>query len=118
MYKSEWRQVFILAAEIYVFGAFVYVILGRGDKQWWAEGVSTTAINQDEKERLMHSEDYTDKKMLQKKFEEELVAGTGEMRKGDGSDPCGGVSVRDSKRNSGGGTRVSGTVSIQHPSFK
>ena len=71
MYKSEWREVFILAAEIYVFGALVYVILGRGDKQWWAEGVTVNAKDYEEKEHLMHAEDHVDKKELQKKFNEE-----------------------------------------------
>jgi len=31
--------VFIIAAEIYVFGAIAYLILGSGEKQWWADGV-------------------------------------------------------------------------------
>ena len=29
---------FIIAAEIYVFGAAVYIILGKGKRQWWAGG--------------------------------------------------------------------------------
>ena len=29
---------FIVAAEIYVFGAVVYLLLGSGEKQWWAKG--------------------------------------------------------------------------------
>jgi len=31
--------VFIIAAEIYVFGAIAYLLLGSGKKQWWADGV-------------------------------------------------------------------------------
>ena len=38
MYKEEWREVFIIAAEIYLFGAVVYLILGEGKRQWWAGG--------------------------------------------------------------------------------
>ena len=30
---------FIIAAEIYVFGALAYLLLGNGEKQWWADGV-------------------------------------------------------------------------------
>ncbi len=29
---------FIIAAEVYVFGAIVYIILGKGERQWWAGG--------------------------------------------------------------------------------
>lgn len=107
MYKSEWRQVFILAAEIYVFGAFIYLILASGEKQWWANGISNN--NSEETEELLD-----EKKELQRKFnEEELVTGTGEKRK-----------VHDIKRDSGmsvhvqnPGTKRDGTISIQHPSF-
>lgn len=31
-------MVFIIAAEIYVFGAVVYLLLGSGKKQPWADG--------------------------------------------------------------------------------
>ena len=30
---------FIIAAEIYLFGTFFYVMLGEGKEQWWANGV-------------------------------------------------------------------------------
>ncbi|XP_065897733.1 sialin-like [Dysidea avara] len=39
VYRQEWRLVFIIAAEIYVFGAIAYLLLGSGEKQWWADGV-------------------------------------------------------------------------------
>ena len=39
MYKDEWREVFLICAEVYVFGAIIYLILARGEKQWWADGV-------------------------------------------------------------------------------
>lgn len=38
MYIEEWREVFLLAAEVYLFGAAIYAILGDGKKQWWADG--------------------------------------------------------------------------------
>ena len=37
-YRDEWREVFIIAAEIYVFGALVFLILASGEKQPWADG--------------------------------------------------------------------------------
>ena len=39
VYKNEWRNVFLISAEVYLFGAIIYLILGRGEKQWWADGV-------------------------------------------------------------------------------
>ena len=38
IYKEEWREVFTIAAEVYVFGALIYLILASGEKQPWAEG--------------------------------------------------------------------------------
>ena len=40
-YRDEWREVFIIAAEIYIFGAIVYIILASGKKQPWANGRCT-----------------------------------------------------------------------------
>ncbi|XP_065843595.1 sialin-like [Oscarella lobularis] len=37
--QLEWRNVFYLAAEIYVFGAIVFLILASGNLQWWAGGI-------------------------------------------------------------------------------
>ena len=37
--RSEWSQVFIVAAEVYLFGSCVYILLAQGSEQWWAEGV-------------------------------------------------------------------------------
>ena len=52
-YTAEWREVFLISAEIYVFGAIVYFILGSGHKQWWADGVDKTckrkSIQQEQK---------------------------------------------------------------------
>ncbi|XP_065897699.1 sialin-like isoform X2 [Dysidea avara] len=39
VYRQEWTLVFIIAAEAYVFGAIAYLLLGSGEKQWWADGV-------------------------------------------------------------------------------
>ena len=39
VYREEWREVFIVAAEVYFFGALIYLILADGKKQWWADGV-------------------------------------------------------------------------------
>ena len=53
MYKEEWREVFIIAAEVYLFGAVVYLILGEGKRQWWAGG--TNGI---ESKRMEDKEDF------------------------------------------------------------
>ena len=37
-YRDEWREVFIISAEIYVFGLLAYLILGSGREQEWANG--------------------------------------------------------------------------------
>ncbi|XP_065897720.1 sialin-like isoform X2 [Dysidea avara] len=42
VYQQEWTLVFIIAAEIYVFGAIAYLLLASGEKQWWADGVQAT----------------------------------------------------------------------------
>lgn len=37
IYREEWREVFIIAAEVYFFGTLVYILLGSGIKQPWAD---------------------------------------------------------------------------------
>lgn len=37
IYREEWREVFIIAAEVYFFGTLVYILLGSGKKQPWAD---------------------------------------------------------------------------------
>ena len=37
-YRDEWREVFIISAELYAFGAVTYLLLGTGKKQYWADG--------------------------------------------------------------------------------
>ena len=39
VFKDEWREVFIISAEVYIFGAIIFLILANGEKQWWADGV-------------------------------------------------------------------------------
>jgi len=48
VYQQEWRLVFIIAAEVYVFGAMVYNILGSGKKQPWAEGYGNSDKKDDD----------------------------------------------------------------------
>ena len=56
VYQEEWREVFIVAAEVYLFGACIYLILGDGKKQWWADGVGLNAS--DSKLNLHQSSKY------------------------------------------------------------
>jgi uncharacterized membrane protein len=37
-YREEWREVFIISAEIYAFGLVMYLILASGKEQYWANG--------------------------------------------------------------------------------
>ena len=39
-YQDEWREVFMISAEIYVFGIIIYNLLASGEKQYWADGVA------------------------------------------------------------------------------
>ena len=36
--RAQWHDVFFLSAEIYAFGAVMFLILGSGEQQWWADG--------------------------------------------------------------------------------
>ena len=44
-YRSEWREVFIVSAELYAFGSIVYLILGSGKKQYWADSTLRNSAN-------------------------------------------------------------------------
>ena len=44
-YRSEWSEVFLLCVEIYMFGALIYLILGSGKKQRWADNNEHTGVN-------------------------------------------------------------------------
>ena len=68
--RDEWREVFIIAAEIYVTGALIFIILGSGKTQPWAIHKSNDVITtsskstgsrdcKDEEKRplLSHSQD-------------------------------------------------------------
>ena len=48
-YRDEWREVFIITAEIYVFGALVFLILASGEKQPWADGPQESTKEQSTK---------------------------------------------------------------------
>ena len=76
-YQEEWRQVFIIAAEINIFGAIIYLLFAKGERQWWAGGrtaaddninsISVSAIMEtensscDEKNRLLNSKSISKK---------------------------------------------------------
>ena len=58
----EWRNVFILSAEIYAFGGLFFLILSSGKQQWWGAGLrkgtpSSHIVNvkDDDGERSMES---------------------------------------------------------------
>ncbi len=40
-FQDEWREVFILSAELYLFGMLIYLILGSGQEQSWAKKKET-----------------------------------------------------------------------------
>ena len=46
-YREEWREVFIISAELYAFGAIIYLLLGSGQKQYWADGWPPKTLNND-----------------------------------------------------------------------
>lgn len=54
-FKEEWREVFLISAEMYVFGAIIYLILASGKKQWWADGVAggcTTSCREQSRQEM------------------------------------------------------------------
>ena len=46
-YRNEWREVFIISAELYAFGAIVYLLLGSGQKQYWSDGWPSKLVQND-----------------------------------------------------------------------
>ena len=42
-FYEEWLNVFIVSAEVYAFGCIIYLLLGSGTKQDWADGESNNA---------------------------------------------------------------------------
>ena len=44
---------FLISAEIYIFGALIYIILGRGERQWWAGGEERVADETDNGDSLL-----------------------------------------------------------------
>ena len=45
-FREEWREVFLISAELYIFGAIIYLILGSGNKQPWADGYASSKTPQ------------------------------------------------------------------------
>jgi ACS family sodium-dependent inorganic phosphate cotransporter-like MFS transporter 5 len=43
--REQWREVFILAAEIYVFGAILFTVLASGEVQSWAKTTKRTPLS-------------------------------------------------------------------------
>jgi ACS family sodium-dependent inorganic phosphate cotransporter-like MFS transporter 5 len=43
--REQWREVFILAAEIYVFGAILFTVLASGEVQSWAKTPKRTPLS-------------------------------------------------------------------------
>lgn len=43
-YQDEWREVFIISAEIYIFGMLIYLILADGNVQSWAKGTKSQSV--------------------------------------------------------------------------
>ncbi|XP_062523356.1 sialin-like isoform X2 [Corticium candelabrum] len=41
--KAQWQRVFFVSAEIYAFGAIIFLILGSAKQQWWADGPPKSA---------------------------------------------------------------------------
>ena len=37
IFRKEWLNVFIICAEVYVFGAIIFTVLGSGNEQSWAK---------------------------------------------------------------------------------
>ena len=46
-YRDEWKEVFIISAEIYAFGLVMYLILASGEEQYWANGWPPRNSNSD-----------------------------------------------------------------------
>ena len=45
--RSEWQNVFFLAAGIQVVGAVIFVIFGSGNRQHWADDASSVDLSGD-----------------------------------------------------------------------
>lgn len=46
----------MVAAEIYLFGAIAYIILGSGEKQPWANGNHKKLNDEDEELNVLHND--------------------------------------------------------------
>jgi len=43
--RSEWQNVFFLSAAVYAVGAVIYVILGSGNRQSWADDPTSVVLS-------------------------------------------------------------------------
>ena len=64
-YQEEWREVFIIAAEVYFFGTLIYILLGSGKKQPWADAPETSDVR---RAKIRESET-SDKKVVSDNWE-------------------------------------------------
>ena len=56
-YRDEWREVFMISAEIYIFGIIIYLLLGSGEKQYWADGVKPKGLPDTDSKPITDEED-------------------------------------------------------------
>ena len=63
--QDEWRQVFIIAAEVYIAGTFLYMILASGEIQEWATLEDDKSKDKSTQKELMNSEKIENKSMQQ-----------------------------------------------------
>ena len=54
-YRDEWREVFIISAELYAFGAIIYLLLGSGQTQYWADGWPSKTDSAEKPSVIKHS---------------------------------------------------------------
>jgi len=61
--RSEWQNVFLLAAAVNAVGAIIYVIFGSGNRQSWADdpsSINEPSATLDPKKQHMNDEKVTD----------------------------------------------------------
>lgn len=62
--REEWRQVFIINASMYAFGLIWYAIFASGEKEPWADGISSqdNTRENDDLEKLLSSKEESPRK--------------------------------------------------------
>ena len=60
--RSEWRNVFFLAAAVYAVGAIIFVIFGSGNRQSWADDSTSVELSTtlDRNKQHMNDKEVTD----------------------------------------------------------